>query len=150
MNINNLLDERQIQVRAKIFLRDFILLSGLLLLNGFLQEKGFVWATPFWQSLILVLAVVAATSVEFILRGVYFGQAPAKPAWILSCLGAEAALLLSLLVDLSAGEVLVEGATLTINGVKLVVLLLLSPITLTAIVKTTIERRKERRAEQEE
>jgi hypothetical protein len=41
--------------------------------------------------------------------------------------------------------------TIAVNtGVKLVVLLLLSPITLTAVVKTIIERRKEQSPEREE
>ena len=65
-------DERQTQIRGNVFFRGLLFAMGLVLINAFLQDNGVIWASGFYQNILVFLATTMFVSIEAILRGVFF------------------------------------------------------------------------------
>jgi hypothetical protein len=144
MNMNKKqYDERQLQVRGQVFFHGFFVAVVLLLLNAFLQSNDIVWASPFNQNILIVAALVAVVSIELILRGAYFGQH--KRPWVLIGLFGILSVLLavSLIIDFVQGEAFIDGAGLSEHCATAVFAAVFITITITATLKTVVERRKD-------
>ena len=135
-------DERQIQLRGQIFLHGYVLALTLILLNAFLQDNGIVWADPFYQNLLIFVASITLVSIEFIVRGVYFGQR--KTPWPQIYLFGALSLVLTFfcLNDLIQGAALVENTGLSDRGAVLVFDAMFIATALVALIHTVRERRK--------
>lgn len=66
------MDERQLWVRGNIFQHMVLLTAVLLLANAFVQDYYGSWASGRYESVIILMAVVAAGSVEMVAKDAYF------------------------------------------------------------------------------
>ncbi|MCL2686892.1 MAG: hypothetical protein FWE73_11020 [Candidatus Bathyarchaeota archaeon] len=102
-------DERQLQMRKNIFKHGFFIAISALLINAFLNDIGIVWANALHQSILILVLLITAVSVEFHIRNVYFGRdIPRVPM-----LGAIGVCALALMV--LSGIHFAEGATFIAN-----------------------------------
>jgi hypothetical protein len=67
-------DERQIQIRGKIYRRGFIAFVIVLMLDAMLYGFGIVWFEGFMKNILLVMFVSTIVSAELHFRGVMYGK----------------------------------------------------------------------------
>ena len=135
-------DERQIQIRGKVFFHGFITAVALLLINAFFQSYDVIWASGFHQNVLILMAIVTVVSVESILRGAYFDSEPRR-RMVIGIFGIISLILLAFSVfHIIQGEALIENGRLTDNGFSLAFAVMVTAITLVGIVNELIERRK--------
>jgi len=136
-------DERQLQIRGKVFFHGFIATIILLLINAFLQSSDIVWAGGFHQNVILMVIITTIVTLEAIIRGVYFGNG--KTRWIvLGVFGSLSLLLLILNIQhILHGTTIIEDAALTSNGFSLALALMFTLTTVVGIVVELKERRRD-------
>jgi hypothetical protein len=140
----NHFDERQIQIRGQVFCHGFVAALALILFNSFLQDNGILWAEPFAQNLIIAMAAITVVSIEFIMRGVYFGLQK-KPLVQMVVFGILSVILAGFTVkNLAQGVAFAENHALTENGATLVVGGMFIAITLIALMRVLIERKRTR------
>ena len=135
-------DERQLQIRGKVFFHGFITTIILLLINAFLHSSDIVWASGFHQNVILMVIITTIVTLEAIIRGVYFGNG--KTRWIvLGVFGSLSLLLLILTIQhILHGTTIIEDAALTSNGFSLALAVM---FTLTTVVGIVVELKEKRR-----
>ena len=135
-------DERQLQIRGKVFFHGFITTIILLLINAFLHSSDIVWASGFHQNVILMVIITTIVTLEAIIRGVYFGNG--KTRWIvLGVFGSLSLLLLILNIQyILRGTTIIEDAALTSNGFSLALAVM---FTLTTVVGIVVELKEKRR-----
>ncbi|MDR1131773.1 MAG: hypothetical protein LBL15_05090 [Oscillospiraceae bacterium] len=138
----NQFDERQLKIRGQVFFHGLISALALVLFNAFLQDDGMIWASPFYQNLLIFMAVVTVVSIDAILRGVYFGQR--KRPWLqIGFFGILSVVLTGFcLRDLLQGAALTENAGLTGKGASLVFDSMFVAITLIGAIKALAEKHK--------
>ena len=135
-------DERQLQIRGKVYFHGFVTALILLLLNAFLQDMGVVWASGYNQNFLIVMLTITVTGIESILRGAYFVRGKSRNMII----GLFAFLSLVLIAfnikHLIRGEALITGGVLTDNGFSLALAIMFTLLTIVAIAKEIVERRE--------
>ena len=141
---NENFDERQLQIRGDIFKHGFLTAGALLLLNAFLQGEGIGWANGFQQNILILVLAVTVVSVEFHLRGVYFGKAGRRAAFI-AIFGLCSVFLLALpMIHFLQGGAFVSGSMLSDNGFYFLGGILFAMNTTCALIQLFREKQAER------
>lgn len=115
-------DERQLQIRGKIFQHGFFLAILLIFLNSLLQDCGIVWAETFHEGVLMMMLLITVVSVEFQLRGAYFGKGtlPGMAALMVLMGLSSLSLLFLCCMHMAQGESLLSKGVLTGNGTSLI------------------------------
>lgn len=71
------MDERMLWIRGNVFKHSFMLACALLMANAVVQDSYGPWAAPWFENMLMLFALIAATSVEMIVREVYATAPPA-------------------------------------------------------------------------
>ena len=71
---NRTFDERQLQIRGDIFMHGCITTIAALLLNAGISSLDIFWANVFQQNILILVLIITVISIEFHMRGVYFGR----------------------------------------------------------------------------
>jgi hypothetical protein len=139
-------DERQLIIRGQAFLHGFITAIVLLLANAFLLRSGIVWASGFYQNILIMMLTLTVFSVEATLRGVYFGKGERR--WMIVGIFLIVALVLWVMgiLHVYQGSITFENGGLTRYGSSFIIATLFTIMAVTGIVKEIHERRKERQS----
>jgi hypothetical protein len=113
-------DERQLQIRGDIFKHGFLIVGALMLLNAFLQGEGIEWANGFQQNVLMFILASTVVSIEFHLRGVYFGKGGRQKAFIVIFGFCSVFLLVLSVIHYVQGEKFVADYRLTDNRFSIV------------------------------
>ncbi|MCL2694156.1 MAG: hypothetical protein FWE60_03520 [Oscillospiraceae bacterium] len=105
-------DERQIQIRGKVYKHGFIAALLLLCINSILMDLDFMWASPFRQNWFMVVLLTSYVSVEFILRGVQFGKNDNRIAYAVVFGLLSLAMLILSVIHVAEGRTLIEDGML--------------------------------------
>ena len=119
-NENTQFDERQLQIRGDIFKHGCIAAMAVLLLNAALGSLDIVWASTFQQNVLMLVLIITIVSVEFHIRGVYFGRGiPRLP--MLGAIGV-CVLVLAVLsaIHFAQGAAFIAGGGLTDEGAMVI------------------------------
>ena len=135
-------DERQMQIRGKIFFRGFITAVALLLINAFLQSYDVVWASGFHQNILILMVAVTVVSVESILRGAYFDSEQRHRIVIVIFGILSLVLLFFSMRHMINGDAFIDNNILTDNGFSLAFAIMTVTITIVGIIKGFIERQQ--------
>ena len=136
-------DERQLQIRGDIFKHGFLIAGALMLLNAFLQGEGFEWANGFQQNILMLILASTVVSIEFHLRGVYFGKGGRRKAFIAVFGFCSIFLLVLSVIHHAQGEKFLVGYRLTDNGFHIAGGIMFSINAICAIVKLFREKQAE-------
>ncbi|MDR1992576.1 MAG: hypothetical protein LBQ98_03625 [Nitrososphaerota archaeon] len=109
-------DERQIEIRKNIFKHGFLITLIALLLNAFLNDQGIVWASVFYQNILIFVLSITIVSIEFHMHDVYFGRGISR-APILGIMG-FCVIVLAVLsgIHFANGAAFVANGELTSDG----------------------------------
>ena len=141
---NESFDERQLQIRGDIFKHGFLTAGALVLFNAFLQGEGIGWANGFQQNILILVLAVTVVSVEFHLRGVYFGKTGRREAFI-AIFGLCSVFLLALpIIHFTQGEGFVSVSILSDNGFYFIGGILFAINTICALIQLFREKQSER------
>jgi hypothetical protein len=128
-------DERQLQIRGDIFKHGFLIAGALMLLNAFLQGEGIEWANGFQRNVLMFILASTVVSIEFHLRGVYFGKGGRRKAFIAIFGFCSVFLLVLSVIHYVQGEKFVADYRLTDNGFSIVCGIVFLLNTICAIVQ---------------
>jgi len=117
-------DERQQQIRAKVFRHGFTIAIVLLLLDAFLASMGIFWAPPFFRNIIMVTLITTPVGVEFIFRGVFFTKQSERITYTAGFGGVSIFLLVMSLKHIAEGAEITENGGLSEFGCGFVIALL--------------------------
>ncbi|MDR2941388.1 MAG: hypothetical protein LBV17_02210 [Treponema sp.] len=109
-------DERQLQIRGDVFKHGFLTAGALMLFNAFLQDMGVEWANGFHQNILMLILIITVVSIEFHLRGVYFGRGSRRNAFMVIFGLCSIVLLVLSVIHYAQGKKFVVGYRLTDNG----------------------------------
>jgi hypothetical protein len=109
-------DERQLRIRGDAYQHGFILAVALLLARMLLYATGIRWANEFTQGLVELSIIIAAASVELLLRGAYFGRAALRKVFLLLWSACAVAVAAGLIRDALAGVPFTQDGMLTEDG----------------------------------
>ena len=139
--INKRFDERQLKIRGGIFFRGIILTLALLLINALLHANDIIWASGFYQNIIIGMAVSNYILVEAILRDAFFGMGQMR--WpIIGTFGVISLVLLFVVVSsFVRGNPLVYDRKLNDHGFILISVILPVSVTIAGLVKEVAEKR---------
>jgi membrane protein CcdC involved in cytochrome C biogenesis len=113
-------DERQLQIRGDIFKHGFLAAGALMLFNAFLHGEGIEWADGVQQNILMLILTITVVSIEFHLRGVYFGKGDRRKAFIAIFGLCSVCLLILSIIHGVQGEEFADGFRLTDNGYYIV------------------------------
>ena len=71
-------DERQLEIRSKVFQRGFFLLLTMIITNTFLYNIGIIWTVDNWSYFIIAMLVLSFCLIELIFRDVAFSPRSMK------------------------------------------------------------------------
>jgi len=135
-------DERQTQIRGNVFFRGLLFAMGLVLINAFLQDNGVIWASGFYQNILVFLATTMFVSIEAILRGVFFRHR--QTHWPMIGLYGVGGIVIIVyeLVKFSQGAVLIENGGLSTKGATFVAGLMFAIAAIVGVSKELSEKRR--------
>jgi len=137
-------DERQLQIRGDIFKHSLFAAFAVLLINAFLQSKGVVWANGFQQNILMMIFIMTVGTVEFIMRGVYFGNGGGGKVFVAAISSGSVFLPALCVLHYAKGEKFLAGHTLTDNGFHFVFGLMISISSICSLVQALREKKAER------
>ena len=137
-------DERQLQIRGDIFKHGFLTAGALMLLNAFLQSEGIEWANGFQQNILMLLLISTVVSIEFHLRGVYFGKGGRRKAFIAIFGLCSVSLLVLSVIHGAQGEKFVADYMLTDNGFHFACGIMFFINTVCALIRLFCEKQEEK------
>ena len=141
--MNNIFDERQLQIRGEVFFHGLLTVFALLLINAFLQGFDIVWASGFHQNIIIIIIAGMVVIVEAILRDAFFGMGHMR--WpIIGTFGVVSVVLGAGVVTIFVqSHPLVYDGMLTNYGFLLIAAVMPVSVTLAGLVKEIIEKRSQ-------
>ena len=137
-------DERQLQIRGDAFRHGFLAAVFTLGINAVLNNFGIVWAEGFHQNILILMLIVTIVSMEFILRGAYFGK-DVKPGLISGIfVGCSACLIILNIKHFIDGEVYIENGMLARGGGSLIMCILVTINACTGLIQYFRNKNQER------
>jgi hypothetical protein len=137
-------DERQTQIRGRIFQRGYCAVAALLVSNALLQKFGFVWADGYHQNMLIFLLITSIMSVECNIKGVYFAKSLHR-GMVIAVFGLSSALLFTQCVVDAVTEGVAPAANgrLTEQGANAIMGLLFLINMMFALIQTIREKREQ-------
>jgi hypothetical protein len=128
-------DERQVQIRGKVYRHGFTLFMAILLLDAMLQGFGIVWADGFIKNILVIMIVVTVFCAELHFRGVMYGKKAEHKLFALGFGGISVFLLGMSLVAALRGNKIIEDDMLSEFGGGFLIALLILANALCALVQ---------------
>ncbi|MCL2696999.1 MAG: hypothetical protein FWE74_02825 [Oscillospiraceae bacterium] len=137
-------DERQQQIRAKVYRHGFIAAIVILILDAMLAIMGVFWAPTFFRNVIIVTFINSIVCAEFIFRGVFFVKKNERITYMASFSAASIILLVMLRRHIIEGANIMENGELSEFGCSFVIALLFLLNALCALIQIFREKRVNR------
>lgn len=127
---NKHMDERMLWIRGNVFKHSFMLACALLMANAVVQDVYGPWAAPWFENMLMLFVLIAATSVEMIVREVYATAPPATMRLTMVILTLTGATLMVLTAKhlfwdgmplWQYGRLTANGASLAMGGMNLLI-----------------------------
>ncbi len=136
-------DERQLQVRGRVFQFGFFYLGIYLMFTAFLKDYNILWADDLTVSVLGVMSAVCVCSVALILKDAYAARYTGRYSFVAGILGVGALSSFIFGADGALRDGLVRNGALTVAARTLILGLFFAVIAVTYWVK----RRQDKRAE---
>lgn len=133
-------DERQLWIRANIFKHMFFIIAGLISLNTFLATLDVVWAKGVYPNIIILIAAIAAGTIEMIFKDVYFKDNEQR--WMIVLGITYAFLFIMNISHMLAGEKFISGGTLTNVGFWMIYSMFMLSIIVSWLIKLLYDKVK--------
>ncbi len=142
---NNKFDERELQIRGRIFRHGIFTAMPLLLANAFLASENIIWANGFHQNILIIMIITTVMSIESHIHGVYFGRNDMRGI-SLTVMTVTGLILIGINVwGLLNGDTLISGGQLSAAGFSLSIALMLLINIACGVICAVREKRAPRR-----
>jgi hypothetical protein len=134
-------DERQMQIRNKVYKRGFFVSLLLLLADGMLMRYDIMWSNQLSKYFLMFMLLVSYVDIEFIFRGAQFGKKDSRVLYaVIFGLFGSLAVAATILTPVD-GEKIIEDNMLSQTGAGFVVGLLFLLLSVCTIIQIIREKR---------
>jgi hypothetical protein len=141
MKITENYDERQMQIRGKVYKHGFVAALLLLLADGLLTRYDIMWSNQLSKYFLMIMLLISYVDIEFIFRGVQFGKKDSRKIWI-GVFGLIGSLVVAgTILTPVDGEKIIEDNMLSQTGIAFIVGLLFMLRSVCAIIQIIREKK---------
>jgi len=154
MNMRNIVsekhfDERELLIRKNVIIRGFFVLLGLLAVDYMLMAFSVHWAHGSWNSVVYVALAWTVIMMEFIIRGVYFGQLDTPKRRIVLTAASTVGLGFNVVLNIVQFD-FAEYGQMTLWGATFIAFVLLTLASACALIRAAYDLRRSKQITQHE